>query len=250
MANYIYTRTFFATYDFSSLTLANARVVTTQALLVEACTTFLNNFISRWPRFAEFTYDATFAINITIRRIYIYITFKNYKANFGFNSAERGPVGSIATGKFNGTRFLLGAFLDKSLVSGSFTTDLFISTLDNCTLWTSDVYQALPAGMFGTLIFSNFLNLSSQLSTAGYFVHNLSADKTVYEVGSEQNVMLDHYSEIKSASQAINAVTLQQDPNQIVLNDKTQFNIVMQNYAQLYILSYYFKTKKLPKFVT
>jgi hypothetical protein len=227
MANYTYYRTFFASYDISAFTTANAKVVTTQTGLQEAIGTYLQNFISRWPRFTEITYDFAAAINNTARRIYIYITCKNYRLNLGAGTDEIASLGQIQTGKYNGTRHLLGAVIDKALVTTT-NTDILLSSTNTCTIWTSDTYRALPTTMFGSIIFTGFTYLGPQLTTAGYLFHIISVNKTVYEEGNETQIRLNHYSEIKSPSQAINAVTLQQDPNQIVLNDETADNTVMK----------------------
>jgi len=185
----------------------------------------------------------------------IYITFENYKWNFGYNATEKGILETISTNRFNSIHWLLAGFLDSSSTTGVTDTELIrnptnAATTNLISIWDSDEYKKLPTAGMGSLIFTNYLNFASQLTTAGYLVVSNSQDKTTYISGKVTEKMVEAYGAIDSPSKAVNSTILQQDPNQIILNDKTSDNVVMKNYTQLYILSYFFKTKKLPRLVT
>jgi hypothetical protein len=238
--------TFMAWYEFT----ANSKVCTTQNELTESVNDLVASLESKWSDISKLTYQIIYAVNNTTRHAYIYISLDRYKLNYGFTTSEKALTTTVATGRFNGTRiFCVGLLTPNTLASD--TTDLLYSTSNtSAQVWTSDTYKAVPTAQLGSLVFTTFDSLQSQLTTAGYIVYRKSQDPTIIIPGTENRITLDHYAEINSPSQAINAVVLQQDPNQILLNDKTTDNVVMKNYAQLYLLSYFFKTKKLPKFVT
>lgn len=192
------------------------------------------------------------AVHPTRFECVVYINTPDYKLNFGRNV----PTGSTSTFVNQSYKELLLSVLKPPFASD--TTPL-LSTLPT---FTSNISNISPsnssnAGFGSDILWPVTINsktyislndMQTKLDADGYITFVKSVDKTTYLPGTVTEVRVDYYATMNTVSDVVNAVVLQQDPNQIIINDQT--GQVRANYKNLYILSYFFKTGKIPKVVT
>lgn len=221
---------------FLKFTAAPGGLVTSKVELQAAANSYITGMMVSDPDLNKITFTFTIAVHVANMEVYVYFTNLNGLLNLGYwNTTTHSCYKNV----------LHACLLNPSLVSD--TTTAHYNTALTPQVVVSTTYLYAPF-ILNSKTFTSVVDMKAQLEALGFITAEVVRDPRIITPGVITTINYDYYDKMTTASQVVNAVVLQQDPNQIILNDQT--GLVMANYRNLYLMSYFFKTGHIPKLVT